>query len=222
VIALPVGRVCASWLETHAPLLEAMRAKTRAVFPLKTLLADEALRSHLTELVRALRGSVPGPSFALACPSPRAWVAEAYQQAHGSGVEVGEDEADSAALYIADFLRAFGETGVDALLLVETAASEPGAAEDVACYRSAINVAAHYRWDVGLSVPGARYAGGDAGLDFVIAPRTLPGAVAGCVLAGEFWSGAAPPDPTPECFRYATVPANADPERVLERLAVLR
>jgi len=222
VITLPVGRACAAWLEAHPPLREAMRAKPRAVVPTRTLLADDALRSHLAELVRALRGSVPGPSFALVCPSPRAWVAEAYEQAHGCGVDVGEDEADSAALYIADFLRAFGESGIDALLLVESAASEPVTAQDVACYRSALNVAAHYRWDVGLSVPGTRYQGGAAGLDFVVAPQALPGAVAGRVLTVDFWAGAAPPDPAPECFRYATVPANADPERVLERLALLR
>jgi hypothetical protein len=222
VISLPVSHVCSAWLAAHAPLRATMAAKSRTVFPLKGLLADDALRAHLVELVRALRGTVPGPVFALACASPRLWVADAFRQAHAVEVEVGEDDADSAALYIADFLRAFGEAGVDVLLLEESATSEPGTAADVACYRSVLNVAGHYRWAAGLKVPGGRYAGGEAGFDFVIAPRPLPGAMAGRTVGGEFWEGAAPPELAPNAFRYATIPVRADPERVLERLALLR
>src|SRR5512143_2957635 len=97
VVSLPVDRVCSTWLVGHPALRDAMRARTRAVFPIKTLLADEALRVHLVALVLALRGNAPAPDFALTCPSPRAWVAAAYAQAHDADVDVGEDEADSAA-----------------------------------------------------------------------------------------------------------------------------
>jgi hypothetical protein len=222
VLAMPVARVCSAWLDAHAPLRAAMGAKKRAVFPLKTLLGDEALRSHLVEWVRAVRGSVPGPVLALACPSPRAWVAAAYAQALDAECEVGEDEADSAAPYIADFLRIFGESGIDALLLSETTTSEPATPTEIACYQSVLNVASHYRWDVGLGVPGLRYTGGAAGLDFVIAPAALPGAVTGLEIPAAFWAGAAPPAAQPGSFRHATVPPHADPEHVLERLVLLR
>jgi hypothetical protein len=222
VLAMPVARVCSAWLDAHGPLRAAMGAKKRAVFPLKTLLGDEALRAHLVDWLRAVRGSVPGPVLALECPSPRAWVAAAYTQALDAACEVGEDEADSAALYIADFLRIFGESGVDALLLAETGASEPATAAEIACYQSVLNVASHYRWDVGLYVPGLRYTGGEAGLDFVIAPQALPGAVTGLEIPAAFWDGAAEPAAQPGSFRHAIIPRHADPERVLERLALLR
>jgi hypothetical protein len=222
VVSLPVAEVCSAWLESQPSLRSAMGARSRAVFPLKTLLADEALRTHLVDLSRALRGTVTGPVFALACPSPRHWVGEAYGQALGTAVDVGDDEADSAALYLADFLRAFGDSGVDTLLLVESPASEPGGAAGVACYQSALNVAAHYRWDIGLEVPGGRYEGGDAGLDFVIAPHSLPGALTGLVVPETFWNDDSAPEPVNGGFRFAAIPPLATPERVLERLALLR
>lgn len=222
VTGVPVERVCAAWVESHPALRNAMGAKSRVIHPLKTLLADESLRAHLLDLVGAIRGTLPGAVLALTCPSPRAWVAEGCRQASGSQVEVGDDEADSAAAYVADFLRVFAEVGVDVLLLVEAAESEPGTPAGIALYDAVLNTAAHYRWDVGLAVPGGRYVGGDARLDFVVAPRALPGAIAGVVIPAEFWVGATVPEPVASGFRYGVIPAHATPEQVLERLQVLR
>lgn len=222
VMGVPVERVCAAWLESHPALHDAMGAKSRVLHPLKTLLVDESLRAHLLDLVGAIRGTLPGTVLAFTCPSPRAWVSEACRQASGSPVEVGDDEADSAAAYVANFLRVFADAGVDALLLVETADSEPRTPADVAVYDAVLNTAAHYRWDVGLAVPGGRYVGGDARLDFVVAPGSLPGAMAGIVMPAEFWAGASVPEPVAGGFHYGVIPAHAAPEQVLERLAVLR
>jgi len=222
VIAVPLAQVCNAWLDAHPTLRVAMALKSRTVFPLKTLLADEALRAHLLDLVRALRGTLSAPALVLASPSPRAWVAEAHRHAHAVDVEVGEDEADSAALYMADFLRAFADAGGDGLLLVETSLTETTSASHLACYRSVLNVAAHYRWACGLLAPAGRYAGGEAGFDFVIAPRPLPGSACGLILGEDFWSGAPPPNPVPGAFRFLKVPVHCDPERVLERRTSLR
>lgn len=223
VACVPVGSVIDAWLAAHPALAEAMRARTRAVFPLKTLLADEALRSHLVAIVRAMRGSVRAPVHALVCPSPRDWVRRAYEAAHGAGIEVGDDEADTATLYLADFLRAFGETALDALLLVESEASEPENAAATACYQSVLNVARNYRWDTGLALPGRRWDGAGAEVDFVVAPE--PAAIRGAsgrVVSADFWSGASAPERVAGQFLFATVPEDCAPELVLERLALLR
>ena len=45
---LPVGAVAAAWLEAYPALQSAMAAKRRAVFPLRTLLADAACAGTLT------------------------------------------------------------------------------------------------------------------------------------------------------------------------------
>src|SRR5271163_4154285 len=152
VASLPVAAVVADWLETHPDLRDAMGAKTRAVYPLKVLLADEALRAHLVEMASGMRSGVGG-LLALVMPSPRAGVALAYRQGRGETVEVGEDEADSASVYMADFLRAFGEVGLDALLLREASENPPAAAESLLAYQAVYNVAVNYKWDVSLRVP---------------------------------------------------------------------
>lgn len=223
VLSLPLGAVAAAWLATHPALREAMAAKQRAVFPIRTMLADEALRAHLLELARGLRACFADLPLALVCPSPRRWVAEAFRQAHGADaeVEVGDDEADSAAMYLADFLRSFGDAGIDVLLLQESSDSEPETAEQVALYQPVINIGAHYRWEFGLALPAGRYQGDAAGLNVLIAPASLAAAAGRLVPAG-FWNGDAAPECPANGFRYAEIPADAQPESVLQRLAGLR
>jgi hypothetical protein len=221
VVALALAPACEAWLAAHAPLREAIGAKSRALFPLKTLLADETLRAHLVELATGLRASLADVPLALVLPSPRAWIGVAYAQAFpGDEVEVDNDEADSASVYIADFLRSFGSCGVDALLLEEERGYVPSSADDIACYQSVLNVAANYRWDVGLRVRDELAGDTVAALDFVIATKSVA-ALGGIELGDEFWSGAAAA-PADVRLRYAVIPANAQPELVLERLESLR
>lgn len=224
VIGLPLASVIEAWLAANPALREEMAAKRRAVYAIKTLLADEPLRAQLLELARGLRACFADTPLALVCPSPRRWVREAFQQAHGAeaDVEVGDDEADTAAMYMADFLRSFADAGIDGLLLQESADHEPATAAAVVVYQPVLNIAAHYRWEVGLEAPAGRYGGGEAGLSFVIAPSALAGARAGLIVPDAFWSGEAAPACPAGGLRHARIPVDAQPERVLQRLAELR
>lgn len=223
VVTLPAGAVVNDWTRSHPELLAVMGAKRRSVFALKTLLADEPLRAHLVGLARVLRSSLASAPLVLALPSPRLWVAQAYAQANqGEAPEVDADAVDSAAAYVADFLRGFADCGLDGLLLEESAESEPASAEDLQLYQAVFNVAAHYRWDVGLRLPQGRLAAGGEGLGFVLAPRPAQGVAVGLKVPAEFWGGGAPPECPAGGFRFAEIPAEANPEGVLERLAVLR
>ncbi len=222
VAVLPVAAIIEAWLANKAELRAAMAAKSRAVFPVRTLLADESLRARLLDLTRSLRAGTSQP-LALVLPSPRAWVGLAYRQAHGTAIEVGDDEADSTAVFIADFLRGFGDAGVDALLLEEAADNEPGTAASIDTYQSVLNVAGHYQWDTGLRFPIA--AGFDetlSGYAFVIAPRAVAGAANGRAIDASFWDEGVAPGCPAGGFRYVEIPVDAPPERVLERLATLR
>jgi hypothetical protein len=224
VVVLPVGRVCAAWVSRHGDVRAALGARSGTNFPLKTLLREAALRSHVVELVEGLRSSFPDLSLALVCPSPRAWVSEAYCHAFGDSaeVEVGSDEVDTAALHIADFLREFGRSDIDTILLEESMQSEPATAAELEWYGSVFNVATHYRWDVGLRIPGVRFGGGGDALAYLIAPRRLDAACFGKVIEPGFWKHAAV-DPAPRAeFMFAQIPRDADPERVLDRLASLK
>jgi hypothetical protein len=246
VVALPVAPICAAWLDRDAPLLAAMAARSRVNFPLKTLLASAALREHLTALLTGLRSSFPAHPLALVCPSPRAWVAAAYRCALGPGspIEVGEDEVDAATVHCADFLREFALLGVDSVLLEESQDDEPRDAGELEWYRAVLNVGGHYRWDMGLLLPGARFQGGlgsaaagaqSGGFSFVIIPdaeASTPheaagadvslsaGACVGRILNADFWRGAAPESLPPARFHFAHIPVGVPPEVVLDRLAL--
>ena len=224
VVAVPVAMVVEQWLGAHPDLKTAMAAKRRVVFPLKTLLADAALRTHLVALSKALRSSFPKPPLLLSLPSPRLWVALASAQAlPGETVEIDADAVDGAAAYIADFLREFAECGIDGILLQESVESEPASAEDLQLYQAVFNVAAHYRWDAGLSLPAAAHdAALGAGPAFVVSPRSAAAGATGLVVKADFWTGAAPSECPAGGFRYAEIPPDAKPESVLDRLAALR
>lgn len=223
--AVPFARLFAAWTADHPALREAMAAKKRAVAPARALLGDEDLRAYLVELLAGLRAAFPGAPLVVALPSPRALIAFAHALAFGSAadIDVGEDEIDGCAVYCAEFLRAFGASQLDALLLEEHAGDEPANADEVAWYQPVFNVAAHYRWDVGLRfADGSHFVGPLPSVQFVIAPSAIEGEFRGQTLPAAFWSEAALEGTPAGDFRHAVVPAQAVPEQVLARLAALR
>lgn len=225
VVAFPVMPLAAAWLASHAGLRKEMAKRQRPLAPLKALLADAALRSHLAGTLASLRSVYPDMPLALVMPLPQDWVASAYALAFGAGeqIAISIDEADSAAMYVADFLRVFADVGVDILLMEELGEAEGRAIVDVESCRTILNVAAHYRWETGIRLlDGAPEWKPTVGLDFVLAPGGAAGSRAGLVLGAGFWEHGGLPVRTLNDFYFAIVPDRAQPETVLERLAALR
>ena len=225
VVALDVQPLCAAWLSKDAALRESMSAKTRMNFPLKTLLASTPLRCQITEFLTALRANFPQRPLAFVCPSPRAWIAIAYRAAFGAAAElaIGEEEVDGASLHCADFLREFGSASIDTVLLEESTDSAPASAAELEWYRSVLNVAAHYRWDVGVRHAAGTIAGADSpGIDYHIGTPPRQGVCFGALIGTDFWQGEDPPAAAGADFRFACVPLNLQPERILDRLELLR
>ncbi|KOS53122.1 hypothetical protein Z051_27275, partial [Rhodococcus rhodochrous KG-21] len=123
--------------------------------------------------------------------------------------DLDADRVEAAAMYVADWLRGFAEVPVAAVLLDERIAADAAAAlppVDPQSYVPVTNVAAHYRWEIGLR-----------GEDTVSI-----GEHEGDVLGSDYWlaEDAAVPD-AHGVFRLAHLPADAVPETVLARLAAL-
>ena len=223
VVTLPAAPVIEAMLARHPQLRTAMAGKSRVLFPLKTLLADVSVREQLSEMLGGLRACFPGVPLALVLPSPRRWIALSYAQAFGSAATCAADvdEFDSAAMYVADFLRAFSESGLDIVLLDEAEGGEPVSSEQIEWYRPVLNIAMHYRWMIGLRLPRAEVSPGAVdGLGFFIAPRGLD-APTGIATPSAFWTGSSAPPCLPGQFRHAEIPADANPELVLDRIALL-
>lgn len=223
VILLPVDRLSAAWVVEHAALREAMARRQRSTYALKTLLADEGLRRYLIELARNLRAGFNHTPILLSCPSPTLWVQQAWQQVNSEPLACSAEDSDAASVYLADFLRGFGDVGLEGLLLQETADSEPASAEALQLYQPVWNVAEHYRWAKGLLAAAGRLTlNAESPLDFIISSEMQSAVPTGQVLTAGVWQGEAVADCTPPNFRYAVIPPAAEPESVLQRLAALR
>jgi hypothetical protein len=224
VTVVPIGAVMEAAARADEDLLAEMRAKKRVVAPLRTLLSDAKLRSIAMDVAQALCGTLSSKPLVASIPSPRRWISEAYAWAHGSSTaDVGAEEVDSAAVYVAEFLRGLGAAGIHALLLEERVGDEPASANEIAWYQPVINVCKHYRWDVGLKLAGGAEFRGEAGdMAFIIAPRPPMGTVPGVAMPASFWADASPPAVPVGGFRFTQIPADANPEYVLQRLKTLR
>lgn len=225
VISLPLEALATALLDD--PLRAAMKAKSRPGFPLRTLLQDAKLRDTAIGLLSPLRASYQQHPLTLLVPSPRRWLGGAYLAAHGTALDAAVagdgDEIDSAAVYLADFLRCFADSNIDALLLLENPGEAPASAEQWAWYDPVTNIAKHYRWQVGVldPAPVAPLTPGPA-IDFCVAPSLAAGTPGGLMLAADFWQGGTPQPLEQGQFRYATIPAGAVPETVLQQLSQLR
>jgi hypothetical protein len=212
VVTVPLWAVVERLAVTTPGLPEQMRAKSRVTHALRVVLSNERVREATTGLVTALHAVFPQALLALNLPMPRTAIELARQMASGApeAATIGEDEIDTAAPYLADFLRGFGEAGIDLLLLEQ---SDAGAtADDLQWCAPVLNTARHYGWDLGLST-WEPDAAGSTGIDFVVER-----AVAGSPDDLDPHPVHLPGISAEGRFDYLAVPREAAPERVLEAL----
>ena len=223
VVALPIQVICEGWLRSNQELCTKMAARNRVGHPLKTLLNDPDLRSYLVELTAGFRASFGSSILALVIPSPRAWLLQAYELAfeESNDVEVDDDAIDSASVYVADFLRAFGAAGIDAVLLQEDAGVPAVSAVDLDLCQPILNVAAHYRWDVGMHASEGFSAGASDKLGFTVSRERSDARHSIDVLPSSFWNDDMAIDVRGD-RNYARIPPGLTPEVALQRLAAIR
>ncbi|MGD0074050.1 MAG: hypothetical protein ABSD31_06865 [Candidatus Binataceae bacterium] len=222
VAQFEIGAFYDAWLAANPAALRSMAGKRRLGFALKELLAVAEPRALLCELLRAVRSAYGSTPLAITIPSPGSWVASAHALANGvKPVGVSEEDAESASIYVADFLRALAESSLDGLLLEEDYPCGAASAESLSTYQPVINVAQHYNWGIGLlSLGGACAPAALAGLDFYITDTDCEGDAVGRAIPDSFWAGEDPPA-VQRGFYYLKIPEDALPETVLERLAQL-
>jgi hypothetical protein len=203
----------------------AMAARSRPGYALRTLLADEQARGTAAEAVRVLAATSGPVPLVLSVPAPGRWLVAAARQAGADLGPADAAQAETAAMYTADFLRIFAGAGVDGLLLDEGRVPA-GELIHPEAYRPVLNVAGHYEWPVLIRtdaaaawphgpVPGvAVWLGSDppAGPD-------QPSGRWGMVAGPDFWDGATPPAQV--SLVLAPVPAGAEPEAVMKQVRAL-
>ena len=205
VALVDLGEAVTQHLAGASSLVKAMSARPRVGFALKALLADEDLAVKLHTLVRVLSQTCRQP-LVLQIPTPLRWLAICQVAVANDDLSaIDAERAEGAAVFVSDWLRRFGALPI-ALLLLDARNTNPILAalpeEDLTCYPPLRNATAHYRWSLALRTEQSVTVAGSAGV--------------GVVLPETFWT-----DGTPAgrgAFRMATVPFDAQPERVLARL----
>jgi hypothetical protein len=203
-------------------LRAAMAARSRPGYALRTLLADEQARSTAAEAVRVLAATSGPVPVVLTVPTPGRWLVAAAQQAGSDPEPPDAAQAETAAIYSADFLRMFADTGVDGLLLDEGRVPA-GELIHPEAYRPVLNVADYYQWPVLIQTDAAAaWPHGpvpDIALWLGSAAPSQPAGRWGVVADADFWEGA---DPSAGAdLVLAAVPAEADPEAVMKRVRAL-
>lgn len=210
VLSLDLGAFFRDRVAQTPALASAMGEKRRATFPLRTMLADGSARERLVELATAVTASHPGLPLLLEMPAPADWLCQAWQAAKkGPAPEIDTEIAETAAMYVADFLRCFAAVPVAGVLL-----HAGGAPLDPTACRPVANVAAHYRWSFGALADEAAH-----GFDFVVAGKPVAERLTG--LRHRLGETPSPGRPA-NTFLVVQVDADAEPDTVLEQITALR
>lgn len=227
VAVIEVGELFDAWLTRHGGLESRLGNRRRPATALRRLLEIDEPKAMLTEVVEAvlahLRGQVP---LVLALPSPRHWLRHANRLAGQEDSAPDADTVEDAAMYLADLLRCVSTLAVGGLLLEEQPDDRALSADDVARYRSVINVVRHYRWAVALRLPAgvALPTAALADFDAVIGSGgSCHGALPfGRDISTEFAAGSPPAALGVGEFYFAQLDSTQQPEAVLDMLAQLR
>ncbi|MGT2461788.1 hypothetical protein [Sinomonas atrocyanea] len=179
---LPVQPLIEAVLAEHPSLRSGMAARSRTGYALRTLLAGEEVRDAVGRAVSAIPHMSRAP-LVLLTPSPLVWLATAQRAAGNPDLSgITEEHAESAAMYVSDWLRCLAEASVASLVLDGRRGGIDGlAAEALGAYSPVANAAEHYRWGlVHLTDGGATVEGGGLSAQ---------------VLSDEYWTrGAQAPD----------------------------
>ncbi len=224
VLTIDLESFYENWLKSHPSLLSEMGAKNRLGYALRTLLADQQARSHLKEIVSAICEVHKNTPVLISFPSPRRWLGTAHCDAKQvQQVEVSWQEAESGAMYLADFFREFSSCGLSGIVLREENGEAPCSNEEVAHYQPLINVAKHYGWSVVLDGCADDFQPSpEVGVTLCLGSANEN--VQGRKLAPSYWTGScsADKDLADNQFWFVDIPADAVPEQVLDVLATLR
>ncbi len=145
VAVISLDKMIEHELSNNQQLTTAMGEKSRAGYALKILMADERLKAAASALVvsSVLTQSIP---IMIQLPSPLQLLYLTARAAKSdTDDEFDADDAENAAIYIADWLRAFKEAGIAGLIFDERKGDI-----SLEAYQPITNTAVHYQWVIGV------------------------------------------------------------------------
>jgi hypothetical protein len=227
VAILDVRDMYLTWLKTDTAARTELSGKRRPMAAMKYVFEAEKPRALLREIISAvafqLKDSTP---LVLSVPSPRHWFWLAASQSSGADIDVSSDDAENAAVYLADFVRAFSDLPISGILLEERAEVTITEQDAFTCYKPVFNVSKHYRWPVCVRLPkqGGPYQFDATDIAMVIGaePSNPTGIVWAVDVSDAAWSASSLPALSSEQILFIDIPTNEVPEKVLDTLNKVR
>ncbi|MDI9902684.1 hypothetical protein QM716_22775 [Rhodococcus sp. IEGM 1409] len=203
-----VARFYDHQLEVNPGLAEAMRAKTRTGYALRTMLGDKVITEKAIGVVSTLVSMSRDP-LVLQLPSPVQWLSRTHHYGGGDVEALEADDGENASMYVADWLRRFAALPLAGVFLDDrTPAGSPDVVTvELDSYSPVVNIAAHYRLPLGLRRADGVHLHGDTRR--------------GSSVEEGYWDRGTTV-PAEGDFLIARIPAHAVPEMVLSRLDSLR
>lgn len=213
------------WVLIAMPNLKsAMSEKSRTGYALKTLLRNEELRKAMVQALNIAANAVPNKALVLEVPSPRALVSWAYQVAHDKFPEnMTVDHADSASVYLSDFVSSLGSTNISALLVNEEEWTESDWKEECTIYTPLKNVSNYQQWSLGLKMPcSITDKETFSSFDFLVSPDSQSESEikTGKWVEDSLWASDGK-EAVSSPFIYSKIPTDSVPEKVLENRKLL-
>jgi hypothetical protein len=207
VALLDFGALYANAVVTNSGLRSSLSARSRTGFALKTLLANETTAAVALELATVV-SRTSGAPLVLQIPSPMLWLALTHElSGAGTVTDLTIDDAENAAMHVADWLRRLSMLPVSMLLLDERWTGQGNMPlVDTSAYKPISNVTGNYRWALARRTHD--------GVDI------LGSAVSGTLVPQDYWLSDATSTSCGD-FLFAEIPAHAVPETVLSQLAKL-
>jgi len=222
VTVLDASALVEAWLSHDGGLREMVISEKRPADALGILLGDEKLKAHVSAALKGLKRIYSGQPLALVVLSPLTWVLRLIELVQDARPNLDEEEVEEGAVNLADFVRAFGNDEVDVLVLQEDTSATKQYADLYELYEPVFNISRHYRWTVGLDHTRLRGPTDiDMPVDFILTQESAE-ICTGLDVSASVWAEGVTPAAPHGGFRYLRIPADAKPEEVLTRLAVLR
>ena len=138
------------------------------------------------------------------------------------------DELDDIGIALSDVLRKFSEKPIAGVLIATT---QPITEEEAEALESVVGAARHYGWQVSMSFDGLGTLPlglADIRFDLLLLPEassaditadSSPSIPLGGGLGNTYWQPGVPPEPAARrALLYGTIPADSEPEVIVERV----
>lgn len=199
VTLVPLRDIVLAHLYACPELRTAVESAPSDVRRLRALLGDAGLREVTLQAVNVIVASTAPRPVVVTLPAPPGWLQ--LRAAHGPSPTSADSER--ASMFVADFLRLLGGSGISAVVLDERGLQAMATDLRAASLTPILNVGGHFRWPVFLRGHASVFLLGES------RPRQV-----GDEVPESIWAGQDPPAPAPGRLTVITVPVDADPDHV--------